>query len=125
MGPLLAAPEDDEWGALYVITDEGHRLFAGHTSPPVPLVPLVLDHNVRNAAGSPTPFIRWWITRCASSAEKAPPLRMCRAHGDGVGDDEVELLLEQGWRPEYVALVTTGSRHPEQFERQAAGSAAY
>src|SRR6202012_1989148 len=41
------------------------------------------------------------------------------------GDDEVELLLEQGWRPEDVALLTTGTRHPEQKERQAAGNAAY
>ena len=41
------------------------------------------------------------------------------------GDDEVELLLEEGWRPEDVALLTTGSRHPEQKERQAAGNAAY
>ena len=42
-----------------------------------------------------------------------------------VGDDEVELLLEEGWRPEDVALLTTGTRHPEQKERQAAGNAAY
>ena len=41
------------------------------------------------------------------------------------GDDEVDLLLEEGWRPEDVALLTTGTRHPEQKERQAAGSAAY
>ena len=41
------------------------------------------------------------------------------------GDDEVELLLEEGWRPEDVALLTTGSRHPEQTERQSAGNTAY
>jgi len=33
--------------------------------------------------------------------------------------------LEDGWRPEDVALLTTGTRHPEQKERQAAGNAAY
>ena len=41
------------------------------------------------------------------------------------GDDEVNLLLEEGWRPEDVALLTTGTRHPEQKERHAAGHAAY
>lgn len=41
------------------------------------------------------------------------------------GDDQVEALLEEGWRPEDVALLTTGSRHPEQKERQAAGNTAY
>jgi superfamily I DNA/RNA helicase len=42
-----------------------------------------------------------------------------------VGDDQVEALLEQGWRPEDVALLTTGSRHPEQTERQKEGHKAY
>jgi hypothetical protein len=41
------------------------------------------------------------------------------------GDDELELLLEDGWRPEDVALLTTGTRHPEQKERRAAGNAGY
>ena len=51
VGPLLAALKDDETGGLYVFTDEGQRVFNRHGSPPVPLVPLVLDHNLR-AAGS-------------------------------------------------------------------------
>jgi len=42
-----------------------------------------------------------------------------------VGDDQVECLLESGWHPEGVALLTTGTRHPEQRTRQAAGNAAY
>ena len=42
-----------------------------------------------------------------------------------VGDDQVEALLEEGWRPEDVALLTTGSRHPEQTERQDDGHDAY
>ena len=43
----------------------------------------------------------------------------------GVGDDQVDLLIEDGWRPEDVALLTTGSRHPEQTARQAEGNDAY
>ena len=46
--PLLAALIDDETGGIYVFTDEGQRVFSRHGSPPVPLVPLVLDHNLRN-----------------------------------------------------------------------------
>jgi hypothetical protein len=48
-----------------------------------------------------------------------------RENATEVGDDEVDLLLEEGWRPEDVALLTTGTRHPEQKQRQAAGHAAY
>lgn len=33
------------------------------------------------------------------------------------GDDAVELLLEVGWHPGNVALLTTGSRHPVQVEQ--------
>jgi hypothetical protein len=42
-----------------------------------------------------------------------------------VADDQVEALLAAGWRPEDVALLATGSRHPEQFARQAQGQDAY
>lgn len=40
-------------------------------------------------------------------------------------DDEVDALLADGWRPQDVALLTTGSRHPEQTARQATGQDAY
>lgn len=40
-------------------------------------------------------------------------------------DDEVETLMERGWRAEDIALLTTGSRHPEQVERQSAGNKSY
>src|SRR3546814_20187884 len=32
-------------------------------------------------------------------------------------DDAIEGLLEEDWRPEHVALLTTGKRHPVQVER--------
>lgn len=126
--PLLGALRDDENGGLYVFTDEGQRIFDRHGSPPVPLVPLVLDHNLRNTRqigkafqplvdhpmrlrGGDGPAVKF----VACSAEQAME----------AGDDHVDWLLEQGWRPEDVALLVTGSRHPEQVERQADGNASY
>jgi hypothetical protein len=41
------------------------------------------------------------------------------------GDDQIDKLLDEGWRPEDVALLTTGSRHPEQIARQAEGTEQY
>jgi hypothetical protein len=41
------------------------------------------------------------------------------------GVDAVDALLDEGWRPEDIALLTTGSRHPEQSSRQALGQRAY
>ena len=40
-------------------------------------------------------------------------------------DDQIDALLDDGWRPEDIALLTTGSRHPEQIERQAEGNKSY
>ena len=39
-------------------------------------------------------------------------------------DDEVDVLLDD-WRPEDIALLTTGSRHPEQVARQEEGQDEY
>ena len=34
-----------------------------------------------------------------------------------VADDQVDLLLDEGWKPENICLLTTGHRHPLQVER--------
>ena len=126
--PLLAALKDDETGGIYVFTDEGQRVFNRHGSPPVPLVPLVLDHNLRNTrqiANAFQPLVDHPMRFLGGEGPAVKFVACARDDAMDAGDDEVELLLEEGWRPEDVALLTTGTRHPEQKERQAAGSAAY
>ena len=126
--PLLAALKDDETGGLYVFTDEGQRVFNRHGSPPVPFVPLILDHNLRNTrqiANAFQPLVDHPMRFLGGEGPAVKFVACAREDAMNAGDDEVELLLEEGWRPEDVALLTTGTRHPEQKERQAAGSAAY
>jgi len=126
--PLLAALKDDETGGLYVFTDEGQRVFNRHGSPPVPLAPLILDHNVRNTrqiANAFQPLVDHPMRFLGGEGPAVKFVACARTDAMDKGDDEVELLLDEGWRPEDVALLTTGSRHPEQTERQAAGNAAY
>jgi hypothetical protein len=126
--PLLAALKDDEAGGLYVFTDEGQRVFHRHGSPPVPLVPLILDHNVRNTrqiANAFQPLVDHPMRFLGGEGPAVKFVACSRDDAMDAADDEVELLLEEGWRPEDVALLTTGTRHPEQKERQEAGNAAY
>ena len=126
--PLLAALKDEDTGGLYVFTDEGQRVFNRLGSPPVPLVPLILDQNLRNTrqiANAFQPLVDHPMRFLGGEGPAVKYVPCSREDAMGAGDDEVELLLDQGWRPEDVALLTTGSRHPEQVERQAAGSAAY
>jgi hypothetical protein len=126
--PLLAALKDDETGGLYVFTDEGQRVFNRHGSPPVPLVPLILDHNVRNTrqiANAFQPLVDHLMRFVGGEGPAVSFVACDRNEAMDVGDDQIEVLLEEGWRPEDLALLTTGSRHPEQTARQAEGHAAY
>lgn len=126
--PLLAALKDEDTGGLYVFTDEGQRVFNRLGSPPVPLVPLILDQNLRNTrqvANAFQPLVGHRMRFLGGEGPAVKYVPCAREDAMGAGDDEVELLLDQGWRPEDVALLTTGSRHPEQVERQVAGSVAY
>lgn len=126
--PLLIALKDPDKGGIYVFTDEGQRVFDRHGSPPVPLVPLLLDHNVRNTrqiANAFQPLVDHPMRFLGGEGPAVKFVSCAREDALRVGDDEVELLLEEGWRPEDVALLTTGSRHPEQTERQKDGHKAY
>ncbi|MEO6881379.1 MAG: NERD domain-containing protein [Mycobacteriaceae bacterium] len=125
--PLLAALVDPDTGGLSVFSDEGQRVFERYGRPPVPLVPLVLDANLRNTRQIAQAFGPLVRSRMRLRGADGPAVRFVDAGGDvlGAADDAVEELLEAGWRPQDVALLTTGSRHPEQIERQADGFEAY
>ncbi|HRA45261.1 MAG TPA: ATP-binding domain-containing protein, partial [Phycicoccus sp.] len=93
--------------------------------PPVPLVPLLLDHNLRNTKQIAETFSSLTPTRMIARGGDGPEVDMVRLP-DGVeptdvieaADDAVDRLLDEGWRPEDVMLLTTGSRHPEQVSQQ-------
>lgn len=126
--PVLASLRDDETGGIYVFSDEGQRVFDRHGARPVPLVPLILDHNLRNTRQIANAFQPLVDHPMRFMGGEGPAVRFVRCSADiamGAGDDQIEELLEEGWRPEDLALLTTGSRHPEEIERQRAGSAAY
>lgn len=126
--PLLAALKDPVEGGIYVFSDEGQRVFNRFGSPPVPLVPLILDHNLRNTrqiANAFQPLVDSPMKFLGGEGPAVTFVPCARDEAMGVGDDQVDLLLEQGWRPEDIALLTTGSRHPEQAERQRDGHKAY
>ncbi len=121
--PLVAAMRVEEEGGLFLYSDENQRLFQRFGRPPVPLVPLVLDHNLRNTR------------QIAEVFKPLAPLRMRLEGGDGpevvhvqaspedalnVADDQMDLLFDEGWSPGHTALLTTGRRHPEQVARQEA-----
>ncbi len=62
---------DEENGGVFVYSDENQRVFARFGRPPVPLVPLVLDHNLRNTRQIARRSPRWRRCGCRPSAETA------------------------------------------------------
>lgn len=126
--PLLAALTDPDTGGIYVFSDEGQRVFDRQGTPPVPLVPLILDHNIRNTRQIATAFQPLVDHPMRYLGGDGPDVRFvpcAREDAMDAGDDQIDALLDDGWRPEDVALLTTGSRHPEQIARQDEGTDKY
>ena len=118
--PVLTALRDDEGGGLYVYSDENQRIFARYGRPPVQLVPLVLDHNLRNTRQIHEAFGPLAPSRMYTRGGDGPAVRFVAAAPEDAieaADDAVDALLDEGWSPGYVCLLTTGRRHPVQVER--------
>ncbi len=126
--PLLAALKDPDTGGIYVFSDEGQRVFDRQGTPPVPLVPLILDQNIRNTRQIATAFQPLVDHPMRYLGGEGPDVTFVPCAREGAmdtGDDQIDKLLDEGWRPQDVALLTTSSRHPEQIARQAEGVEKY
>ena len=126
--PLMACLRDPDEGGVFVFSDEGQRVFDRKGSPPVPLVPLILDANIRNTRQIAETFSPLIGQRMRMRGGDGPDVRFVACLADEaleVADDQIDPLLDDGWRPEDIALLTTGSRHDEQIARQADGNVAY
>ncbi|WP_338751555.1 NERD domain-containing protein [Janibacter alittae] len=119
--PLIAALTDESDGGLFIYSDENQRLFNRFGRPPVPLVPLVLDHNLRNTKQIAEVFKPLAPLRMRLEGGDGPDVTFVPTSADdavGTADDQVDLLIDEGWEPGHIALLTTGHRHPVQVERQ-------
>lgn len=118
--PLIQALRDDEHGRFYVYRDANRHLFRQFAAPPVTLLSLGLDDN-----HATTHQI------AAAYAPLAPTASLAQRQGQAVTyravdpDDvlaaasaEVHRLLESGQVPGDILVLSTGSRHPHQLERQ-------
>ena len=124
----LAALKDEESGGLFVCTDEGQRVFSRYGGPPPGLVPLVLDRNLRNTRQIAESFSTLAPIRMRLGTANGPEVTFVECPTSDaldVAEDHVDWMLDAGWRPEDLALLTTGSRSAEQRLRQAAGAEAY
>lgn len=125
---VTAALRDPESGSLYVFSDEGQRVFARQGRPTVDLMPIPLNENLRNTKQIAGTFSSLAPEQMQIRGLPGVPVRFVQCSPEdavGAADDVADALLDEGWSPESVALLTTHRRHPVQVERQAEGQDAY
>ncbi|GLP84210.1 hypothetical protein TUM20984_56300 [Mycobacterium antarcticum] len=91
-------------------------------------MPLILDHNLRNTrqiANAFQPLVDSPMKFLGGKGPAVTFIPCTRDEAMDVGDDQIDALLDAGWRDHDIALLTTGSRHPEQTQRQQCGHKAY
>ncbi|MGO0578069.1 NERD domain-containing protein [Ornithinimicrobium panacihumi] len=119
--PLMMALRDPDEGGLYVYADENQRLFPRFGRPPVALVPLVLDHNLRNTKQIAESFSGLTPMRMRPMGGDGPVVEFVQAGPDevlSIAEGKVVELMDDGWPTEHIALITTGTRHPDQRRLQ-------
>ena len=118
--PIMGALKDQETGGLFVYSDENQRISHRYGAPPVPLVPLILDHNLRNTRQIAETFNPLAPMRMLLMGGEGPEVEFVRsAAQDAIetADGQVDRLLAAGWKAQEVMLLTTGTRHPVELQR--------
>ncbi|MGY1753822.1 NERD domain-containing protein [Blastococcus sp. SYSU D01042] len=125
---VVAALREPERGCLYVFSDEGQRIFARQGRPTVELMPIPLNENLRNTKQIAGTFSSLAPEQMRIRGSSGVPVRFVQCSPEEAveaADDVAEELLDEGWPPEALALLTTHRRHPVQVERQEEGQDAY
>ena len=126
--PVLGGLHDPAEGGLYLYVDHNQRIFQRFGEPPVPLVPLVLDHNLRNTRQIGEVINPLAPNRMRLLGGDGPAVTFIESTAEAAMDEAdavVESLLDEGWSPGDIALLTVGSRHEIHRERMERDPAAY
>jgi superfamily I DNA/RNA helicase len=114
---LLACLREPDTGGLFVFMDEAQRVFGRRGEVPIRIPPFVLDENIRNTKRIAQLFSSLSGEQLRPRGMDAPPVRLYDVATEqvmDVVDDVVESVLDEGFAPGQVALLTTQHRHPEQ-----------
>ncbi len=112
--PTLQALKDPDSGGLYLFLDEGQRIFPRAGGTPIDLAPFPLDRNLRNTKRIAQVFGSLSLEQQRYAGLEGPPVRFVQCRSEDAieaADAEVERLLDLGWEPTSIALLTTRHRH--------------
>ncbi len=117
MAVAARVPADPEQGGLFVFLDEAQRVFSRQGVVPIDLPPCALNENIRNTKRIAQLFGSLSGEQLRPRGLEGAAVRLVECSAPEVverADDAVEALLEEGWEPGQVVLLTTQHRHPEQ-----------
>ncbi|HJF50555.1 MAG TPA: ATP-binding domain-containing protein, partial [Brachybacterium paraconglomeratum] len=87
---------------------------------PITLNPFPLDDNLRSTRTIAHAFAPLTPVEQTPRLPAGAPVRYLPSSAEdavATADDAVEQLMDEGWEPGQIALLTTGSRHPVQKEQ--------
>lgn len=117
---LTAGLREPAGGSLTAFLDDGQRVFGRTGTPPQPYVDAWLDENLRNTRQIAQTFGSLADRQMQYRGGDGAPVQLipCTATtAIEAADEAVVTLMNAGWPPDSIALLTTGSRHPVQVER--------
>jgi len=117
---LLPCLRDPEHGVLFVFTDEHQTVFDREGRAPITLNPFPLDDNLRSTRAIARTFAPLTPLEQTPRMDEGAPVRYVAStaqEATSAADDVVEELMDEGWEPGQIALLTTRSRHPVQKEQ--------
>ena len=129
---LLACTKDPDAGEVYAFMDDRQDVYqrwggtgADGKHPTADLVPIHIDENLRNTVKIAETFRGFAGEHFTLRGGTGLPVRRvdcATEYALDAADECVEALMDEGWSPNQIALLTTKSRHPVHQERFDAGS---
>ncbi|HEY3545169.1 MAG TPA: NERD domain-containing protein [Propionicimonas sp.] len=115
---LMQCLRDPDHGGLFVFMDEAQHVFARGGAVPITTPPIVLNENLRSTKQIAQVFGAFTDDHVRPCGGVGAGVRLVDVPPDdaiSAADDVLDALLEQGWRPGQIALLTTGRRHEVQL----------
>lgn len=119
--PVFAALKDSASSRLVIFADDDQAVFPRGDLPTAGFVKIVLDENLRNTEPIMRAFTPYGSRPLVSRGGDGVDVSWVATSTDSAlaaADAEVRRLLDKGWAPEHVMLLSTKTRHPEHVRRQ-------
>lgn len=115
----LACLRDPADGGLFVFLDEEQKVFARDGAAPIDVPPVTLTENLRSTKQIAQLSGALRTDTVTPRGGAGAPVRVVESSFEDAidrADEVLDALLDEGWEPGRLALLTTGSRHPMQHE---------